>query len=186
MFAKQKWTCFWPGLPRMWVCGDPSGLRPALVFTVLLNATIIASFLWPWRFPLMVTILLWTLVVTIWGLSFWTTWRRFPELPKEHATLYEGLFLRAQAEYLRGEHFSAEAALNRLLKHRPQDVEARLLLAGVYRRTDRCDQARKQLRRLARTGGPKWAMEVARELQLLDEAEQAGSQEPESDALMAA
>ena len=105
----------------------------------------------------------------VWAVSFWSTWRRFPEEPKEHATLYEDLFLRAQAEYLRGEYFAAEAGLTRLLKRRPQDIEARLLLASVFRRTRRRDQARKQLRRLSRTAGPKWDLEVSCELDLLSE-----------------
>lgn len=173
MSATRKLTCLWPGLPKMWVCGDISGLRLAVTFTVVLNLAILVSFMWPWRFSWLVTVLLWTLVVTIWGASFWATWRRFPEQPQEHATLYEGLFLRAQTEYLRGEYFAAESALERLLKHRPYDVEARMLLASVYRRTSRSDLARKQLRRLARTGGAKWAMEVARELELLDQLQQA-------------
>ncbi|MCA9174587.1 MAG: tetratricopeptide repeat protein [Planctomycetales bacterium] len=164
-------TCLWPGLPRLWVCGDLGALPVAMTFTVLLNVTIVATFLWPWQLPLILMILLWAAVITIWTSSFWSTWRRFPEPPKEHATIYEDLFLRAQTEYLRGEHFAAESALGRLLKRRPQDVEARLLLASVYRRTARLDQARKQLRRLARTGGAKWALEVSRELQLLDEIE---------------
>jgi hypothetical protein len=50
----------------------------------------------------------------------------------------------------------------------------------VYRRTGRFDQARKQLRRLSRTGGPKWSLEVSRELALMDHFEREQQQrEPE-------
>lgn len=146
-----------------------SALRLALGFTVVLNLAVVTTFLWPWRFPTMLTVLLWAAVAGIWAVCFCGTWRRFPEPPTEKATIYEDLFLRAQAEYLRGEHFAAEAALDRLLRRRPQDIEARLLLASVYRRTDRAEEARKQLRRLSRTAGPKWALEVSREMQFLDQ-----------------
>lgn len=171
----RRITCLWPGLPRLWIHGEVSALRGALVFAALLNFALMTTFLWPWRFPLVLPVALWSLVVPIWAVSFWSTWRRFPEPLEEKATIYEDLFLRAQAEYLRGDYFAAEAALDRLIRRRPQDIEARLLLAGVYRRTGRFDMARKHLRRLARTGGAKWALEVSRELALIDRSQQAPS-----------
>lgn len=178
MAMTRKITCLWPGLPRLWVCGEMSALRLALGFTVLLNLALVTTFLWPWRFPTILTVLLWALVGGIWAACFWGAWRQFPNPPTENATIYEDLFLRAQAEYLRGEHFAAEAALDRLLRRRPQDIEARLLLASVYRRTDRFEEARKQLRRLARTGGARWALEVSREMQFLDATEAAQNPDP--------
>ena len=175
MGSSRRITCLWPGLPRLWVCGEVGALRLALTFTVLLNLAVVTTFLWPWRFPLILSVVLWLLVATIWATCFWSTWRRFPERTEEKATIYEDLFLRAQAEYLRGDYFAAEAGLDRLIKRRPQDVEARLLLASVYRRTGRFDQARRQLRRLSRTA-PKWALEISRELALMDRDE--SGQEP--------
>ena len=165
---RQRLTCAWPGLTRVWRQGDWASLRTAVIFTLLLNLAIAGTFIWPWRFPTVLVNMLWVAVALMWTVCFAHTWRHFPEFVKEKVTIEQDLFLCAQTEYLRGDWYAAEAALERLLRVTPQDVDARLLLATVYRRTGRFELARKQLRRLARTGAAKWGLEIRRELELLD------------------
>jgi thioredoxin-like negative regulator of GroEL len=75
----------------------------------------------------------------------------------------EDLFNAAQNEYLKGNWYEAEVALNRLLDGNILDVEARLMLASLLRRTGRGDEAATQLARLSRTdGAERWRLEIAR------------------------
>jgi hypothetical protein len=71
------------------------------------------------------------------------------------------LLSTAQAEYLRGHWFEAEAAIKEILSRNPRDVEARLLWVGVLRRSKRIDAARRQLKILSRLeGADRWALEL--------------------------
>ncbi len=82
--------------------------------------------------------------------------------------LLEDLFARAQGEYLKGNWFECEVAINRLLEEKPDDVDARLLLASLLRRLGHGEEARQRLRELATLeGAGKWQLEIAREWQLL-------------------
>jgi hypothetical protein len=88
----------------------------------------------------------------------------------------EDLFNAAQNEYLKGNWYEAEVALNRLLDRNLLDVEARLMLASVLRRTGRRDEAAAQIARLGRTdGAERWHLEIARLKQRIadDESEPA-------------
>jgi hypothetical protein len=85
------------------------------------------------------------------------------------------LFARAQTEYLNRHWFEAESLLAEVLKRRPSDVDAHLMMATLLRHTARVDEARQWLERLGRTdGGEKWAVEVGREQELLDCLESGG------------
>jgi len=77
----------------------------------------------------------------------------------------------ALTEYLQGSWFEAEAILGRLLRQVPRDVEGRLLLATVLRRTQRHDEALEQLDRLERLrDAARWSREIADERQRIAEA----------------
>jgi thioredoxin-like negative regulator of GroEL len=74
----------------------------------------------------------------------------------------EDLFNAAQSEYLKGNWYEAEVALGQLLNHNVVDVEARLMLAALLRRTGRSHEASEQLTRLSRTeGAERWLPEIA-------------------------
>lgn len=75
------------------------------------------------------------------------------------------LFRQAQLAYLKGHWIEAESLLRQLLARTPGDVEAWLLLASVQRRTNRPDEAKQSLLKLAELNGSViWAEEVQREL----------------------
>ena len=81
-----------------------------------------------------------------------------------------GLFIRAQAEYLRSNWFEAESLFRRLTDCR-DDVEANLMLATLYRRTGREDRAKRQLQVLAQSpAASAWSFEIQRELELIERA----------------
>jgi thioredoxin-like negative regulator of GroEL len=72
---------------------------------------------------------------------------------------------------LKGNWFEAERGLYRLLRENDHDLEARLLLATLFRHTKRFEEATRQLNQLARLdGAQRWALEIQREGQLLAEA----------------
>ena len=76
----------------------------------------------------------------------------------------EGLFRRAQAEYLQEDYFQAEATLAELLEANPRDAEGRLLLATLFRHTKRYDEAEDQLRQLTRfETAARWHIEITGE-----------------------
>jgi len=69
---------------------------------------------------------------------------------------------------LKGHWIEAEARLVKILEAAPADVEARLLLASVYRRSQRKDEAWHQLRELALCpAAERWRREREREAERL-------------------
>jgi len=82
----------------------------------------------------------------------------------------EGLFIRAQTEYLNRHWLEAEELLLKLLACRERDAEAHLMLATLYRHTGRVAESGECLTRLERLdGGDRWAVEIARERWLLEQ-----------------
>ena len=89
--------------------------------------------------------------------------------PEERATA-EDLFRRAQRQYLTGNWVGSEQLLAELIRIDSQDIDAKLLLATLLRRTGQLTEASDQLRRLEATDGTeKWRSEIDRERKLLDE-----------------
>ena len=94
--------------------------------------------------------------------------RSLPDLRDPPRVDDRGLFIQAQAEYLKGHWFEAETLLRRILRHCSRDADALLMLATLYRRTKRWDEARRQLDRLDRLDGSrKWRLEIAQERERL-------------------
>ena len=80
------------------------------------------------------------------------------------------LFVEAQTEYLQGHWFEAESLLERLLRIHPSDVEGRLLLATLYRHTDRVVEACDSLNELEQVKGvERWQLELISERRLLED-----------------
>lgn len=164
----------WPGLAELWTGGSLRGLTIAVVFGILLQLAVATSLLWPgWLSPLSRTVV-WFCVVGFWLLlaadglvrACGIGTARGNDIDLEH------LFQTAQREYLRGEWQEAERLLIQILAAETSDVDARLLLAMVYRHIDKLGPARRQLRQLAAMeGAVKWQFEVLGERQLLKRRE---------------
>ena len=162
-------TCLWPGLSRLWFRGEVLGLLTATAFASLLNLLLVATFIWPELVHPVVWYAGWLIVTVFWCCGFWRSVRRWPELTgRALAGAGEDLFIQAQAEYLKGHWFEAETLLRQLLRHCNRDVDVLLMLATLYRRTGRLDEAEKQLDRMDRLDeARKWRWEIAQERETL-------------------
>lgn len=167
-------TCLWPGLSRLWLRGEWQALLVAVAYGVALNSALVGSLVWPELAGPIFPLLAWPLVVGIWIVSVWRSYRSLPSLSVRRVETNqtdssdEPLYAQAQIEYLRGHWFEAEKALNSLLRIRPADVEARIMLATLCRHTRRFDDAERQLKMLDRHDGAEiWRFEIMRERQAL-------------------
>lgn len=166
--------CLWPGLPQLWLAGAWSGLALAIGFAALLNLLLLTSLLWTEWVEGAFRFAGWTAVAVLWSVSAVTGWR----WSRQHSvrrggSRQEDLFPRALGEYLRGNWYEAEAACKTSLRRVPGDVQARLLLATLLRRTRRWPEARQHLETLKRLeSAATWEFEIANEEQRLGEAEE--------------
>ena len=162
-------TCLWPGLARIWWRGEASSLVPAALFGLALNYLLLASFLWSELAPLHLLRWAWCGVGAFWILGIWQALSFLPQLEGSGSPASRELFLQAQAEYLQAHWFEAELLLERALKIDARDVEARLLLATMYRHTRRLEQAETELQRLERLERAEmWRLEIEGERRALD------------------
>ncbi len=176
----MHWVAYlWPGLPHLWLRGSIAGLALAIAFTVLLNVTAVATMVYPeWLAPRLklacggATLLVWIVAL----LETRAELRRVgarreaeaagmtPEedaLAQRRTEQADERFIGAQQNYLRGDWLGTERALLELLRHEPEDVEGRLLLATLWRRQNRRREAEGQLRRLARMEAARvWSTEI--------------------------
>jgi uncharacterized protein HemY len=178
--GRSAWTIFWPGLAPLWLRGRWYGLFLAIGFAAALNGLLVTTFLWPRLVGsgsevVVFNVVGWCLVLCFWGASVQRTWRLLPRLqPGADARGDDALYLQAQTEYLRGDWFSSEKHLRRLLEDSPRDADALLLLASLNRRSGRVADARRLLMELERlSGGGKWLFEIHQERRLLAEVESA-------------
>ena len=175
----MRWIAvLWPGLPQIWLRGDWSALFLAVGFSALVNLVVIAT--WGWT-----ELLTWPLLAVAWAgvVLFWIVslvmgvmqMRTMTRVPSQKVAA--DLFRAAQGEYLRGNWFEAELALNQLLEHDPADADAHLMLATLLRRIGQREEAGHRLRLLETLeGAAKWRLESRRESQLLAAAETAAAQ----------
>jgi thioredoxin-like negative regulator of GroEL len=141
----------------------------ALAFAALLNFALATSFVGPDLWGSLLGRVAWLIVAAFWAAGAWRNLRQLPQLlAPESPKAAADLFPQAQAEYLRGHWFEAEALLARQLRTSPEDAEARLLLVTLERRTGRWDDAQRELRRLKQCeAASKWQLEIEREETLL-------------------
>lgn len=163
------WLYLWPGLPGLWLRGQIRGLCVAILFTLLLNLALVATFVWPEWVPFALVIACWALAAVIWISSAWNSHYKFAAetaLPKNAASL-EAQLVAAQGLYLRRHWLEAESALSGLAEHAADDrttILARLMLAALFRRTERWSDAQQQLDYLANLPERgKWDAEIRRE-----------------------
>lgn len=165
-------THLWPGFLQVWMRGRWQGLVQATVFGLLLNLALITTFIWPELLNKHLVVATWGCLACVWIVSILRVRREISTfLSNKSASEPEpGLFIRAQAEYLRSNWFEAESLFRRLTDGR-DDVEANLMLATLYRRTGREDRAKRQLQVLAQSpAASAWSFEIQRELELIERA----------------
>jgi hypothetical protein len=168
--STSDWLCLWPGLRGLWVHGSYSSLLVALLFASLVQIVVLTSFVWPELIGASARAVVCLSVGSFWLVSGLV---ELSAVAAERRRLagradVEGLFRQAQREYLRGNWFQSEKVLKQLIDVNSHDVDARLILAGLYRRADRLELAEEQLEILA--GSPraaKWEWEIGRERQLV-------------------
>ena len=163
----------WPGLAPLWLRGQWSGLATAIAFGCLLNLALLITFAgFPaatsgdWWLPAAA----WSFVLGFWVLTSWfgrTTAR-------EPVARRDGWFRDAQTHYLKGHWIESETLLGKLLTEQAEDVEARLLLASVLRRTGRRGEAARLLSELNHDeAAAGWQWEVQNEMSRIAANQQA-------------
>jgi hypothetical protein len=165
--------CLWPGLPRLWCRGEWRSLWTALAFAAALNLWFAASFLWTELLPAKLILPGWVALLAFWLVSCWRSrraWRDIQAGVGDRAP--EDLFIRAQGEYLSRHWLEAEHLLLDLVRQHDRDAEAQLLLATLYRRTQRIPEAQERLDALERLeGSQRWRLEIAQERRLIEREE---------------
>jgi hypothetical protein len=174
------WMLAWPGMPRLWMAGQWRGLATAFLFSVMLNAALLATFDSLGRVSRLEMGVLWAACGLFWLVSARNShrWRTgLARLPKKEEC--DRRFAAAQEAYLKGHWPEAESQLRPLLEMRPDDIESRLLLATLLRRMGRLTDARSQLEEFARRSGSEhWSLEFHREWESLKRLQKAAVDEP--------
>lgn len=177
---KLHWSAYlWPGLPQLWARGSWAGLALAVGFTALANVLIATTLVWDEWLPMRARWIGLAVAATVWTLAWFegrADWRRLVAEVSGRESLapptdeQQDLWFRdAQRAYLAGDWVAAEQKLVQLVRRDSQDVEARLLLATLWRHEGRADDARRELERLSRMeAAAAWADEVAAEFAQLE------------------
>ncbi|KLU05477.1 putative transmembrane protein [Rhodopirellula islandica] len=140
--AKHYWTCLWPGMSELWWRGRLSALPASVAFAAVVNALLIAKFIYPgWLSGALVMLACW-IVAAAWGVLTVRSIRELPLLlsPRQVSDQPDR-FAEAQVAYLTGNYALAEEALTAGLSIEPRDPPALLLLAAVLRHTGRLNAA---------------------------------------------
>ena len=184
----QLFACLWPGLPGIWNEAKWQSLISAMLFAALLNSLLIVTFRYPEALSPLAFRFLWFATAAWWGLSAWGNWRLFASpIAMAAPTGDDDSFLRAQAEYLRGHWLEAETILEEYIETWPHDADAHLMLATLYRHTRRLEEARSCLKRLAKLPlASRWAMEIDREWERIEETASESSEGEISERAQAA
>lgn len=170
MNRKLYLTCLWPGLPELWWRGRLTALPTALAFATALNLLLVAKFIYPeWLAFGLVRLAGWL------GLASWAylSVKSIGQLPSllspRAASQSPDRFADAHLAYLRGQWRQAEACLTDCLTIENRDPPALLLLAGVYRHTQRWDAAERLLEEIRLTeAADRWWLEVQTEAKRLE------------------
>ena len=170
----------WPGLPRLWCRGQIPALIIAIVFALFVNLALVSTFIWPQllgsRFP----VLIWPPLLLFWAISTLSSLRtvaNWSELPPvagpDDSLLSDQMFVAAQHLYLIGQWAGTEGAETKLvclLDAFPRDIEARLMLATLFRHSRRLDEASEQLDTLLKFDeSVNWKLEIDRERMFISE-----------------
>jgi hypothetical protein len=174
--SRSQWIAsLWPGFTRAWVFGKWEGVLLAGLFTAALNTALLVTF---GAHEITHNIALvgsaWVLVVGFWAVGIW--WRahdlsRLRITNQNTANRNDSLLIEAQQNYLKGHWIEAESIVVQVLAQDSADIEARLLLASVQRRTLRTAEAQRTLLELqSHPAASKWQLEIESELAQLSDA----------------
>lgn len=164
--------CLWPGLSPVWLLGSGMGLIVSIGFTLAFNLALVATFAWSEWVGSSACAVGWGGLAVLWIVSVIVSRIRLAKLLlSSDPGAQQDLLRQAQSEYLIENWEACESNLKRLLRANPQDVEAQLTLATVYRRTQRSAEAHAGLRQLdSWEEADKWRSEIRREREWLNRA----------------
>jgi hypothetical protein len=163
---------FWPGYYGIVRHGRWSFLVIALIFALFLDTFLVVNFYWTALITLGQRNILLGLFLAVWvGLfvAAMITFRSIETASKqdeEDLVFREAVFL-----YLRGDWLGTESLLLPQLKKNPRDIEMLLLLATLYRRTERYPEASAVLDKLGLLENTYcWFLEIETERRFIAEA----------------
>jgi hypothetical protein len=181
--AKIWIGCLFPGLGRAWWYGSPGGLAASLVFVAILNVAIVATFGWTEWIGTSTRTCLWVILSLFWCGGAVLGYRLGRAEDHTGPVDETDEFARARCEYLQGNWYDTEEILKRLLRRDGRDVETRLMLATLYRRTQRPDQSRQSLDQLDRyAAAQRWQHEIRRERELIERDDVSHTENNKSDS----
>jgi hypothetical protein len=159
-------VCCWPGLAALWCGGKGRSLAAALIFTWAICILLLATFVWPGWFSVWVVRVFWLVAGCVWLANCVWSHLSFSTLVGLPDSKAHAVFEEAQAQYLQGNWF---------------DAEALLLLIGVLRHTQRWQPALRrldQLQSLDTAAG--WHFEIIRERQIVEKRFREAILEPQT------
>ena len=165
----------WPGLPQLWLHGRWLGLAKAVGFAVLLNFVLIATYVQTDLVSKTYLIVAWISCGLIWSSAILlndadASGSTASDLDNEKAEEFDRLFVSAQSEYLQGHFEEAENLFERLIWLRPDDLDARLYLATIFRHRGRIGHANRHLDLMGKFDHvTKWQFQIDDERRLLSE-----------------
>lgn len=170
---RMPWVIYlWPGLPQLSLRGSWYALAVAVGAAALLNLALLGSFVWSELIASDLRRALWVALGVSWVAAaiLSVVWGR-RQGPGEQRDSAKDIFREAIEHYLKGNWFQAQRVLVGILRNNNRDLDARLMLATLFRHTGRLDEAAAQLDLLTRLeGAGKWELEIQRERELLAEA----------------
>jgi len=186
---KHYLTCLWPGMAELWWRGRLSALPAAIAFAGVLNALLIAKFMYvDWLSGGLVMLACWV-VIAAWLVLAVRSIRELPQLLTPRLASDEpDRFAEAQVAFLRGDYPTAEDYLTACLSIEPRDPPALLMLSAVYRHTERLHASEVLLSEIRKLEvAQKWDLEfqteearLERDIEFRHQAD--GDQDPGSDS----
>lgn len=173
-FTRRRALSLWPGLSALWRSGSWRGLAVAVVFAAALNNLLAVTLVWHEVASAGLKWAAWGVLAGAWFVAAVVSWRGRDErtdatAAKTSQDSSQDLYPAALNEYLKRNFVAAERLLVEMLENDPRDCAAGLMLATLWRRTDRADDARAELHRLTRLeASAGWQLEIDQELSLLE------------------
>ncbi|TWT74948.1 hypothetical protein [Allorhodopirellula solitaria] len=182
---KHYLTCLWPGMAELWWRGRVSALPTAVAFAAVVNALLVAKFIYSdWLSGGLVMLACWV-VAAAWVVL---TVRSIRELPllltPRRASAEPDPFPQAQLAYLQADYAEAEKLLNETLAIEPRDPPALLLLSSIYRHSGRLHASQLLLAEVRKLEvAEQWELEFAAEqARLQRDIESRAEADPEEEA----
>ncbi len=169
MHRMWRTTLLWPGLAELWVVGRWSALAVALVAAIAVDVLLLLTVGWSELVGPSLRMALWGGFGVLWVITVGWSLRRW----RNSSNTSDDSFPIALDHYLCGDYYQAERVLGGLLRRDIRDIEARLMLATLFRHTGRLTEAAEELDTLGRyEGAVRWKWEVAREREFLTRAKE--------------